>query len=495
MTSHERAAGGRLRLASAPGRWTLVATVLGSGAVFLESTVVHVALPAIGRDLDLGIAGLQWVLDGYLLTLSALMLLGGSLGDVFSRRRVFAIGLVAFAATSAVAAIAPGIRSLVAFRLLQGAAGALLVPNSLAILDAAFAGAERGTAIGRWAGWSAISTALGPLVGGWLVDELSWRWVFGAIAPFPLAAAWIATRHIPEPREAGEGARRSVDYPGAALVTLGLAGAVSALVFGPRAGFDDPWILTAGIGGAIALAAFIAVERRARDPLLPLRLFRSRPFSGANAMTLLVYGALGALFFLLMLQLQNAMGYSALAAGAALLPFNVLMLALSPIAGRVSQRIGPRGPMTLGALVAAAGMALFTRVAPGAGYVGEVLPAVTVFGLGMATLVTPLTATVLGAVPPDEAGIASGANNAVARLAALLAVAVLPLAAGLAGLESLRGPVLVAGFVRAMWINAGLCAAGAAIALATVRGGAVVRPVAAPSPEHGCTQRAPEPSD
>jgi EmrB/QacA subfamily drug resistance transporter len=481
-----------LRLHSPAGRWVVAGSVLGSGAVFLESTVVNVALPAIARDFGLGIKGLQWVVNGYLLTLSALMLLGGALGDRFRRPVIFAAGCVAFAAASAGCAMAPGLGVLVALRLVQGAAGALLVPNSLAMLETAFSGDDRGKAIGQWTAWSAVSTAAGPLLGGWLIDVASWRWVFAVVVAAAIPAAWIAWRH-PAAGEmelaAGRGRDAHVDYPGAALVTLGLAGVVGALIAGPEAGFTDTVVLGAGLGGLVLLGAFVAAERRVArrggHPLLPFAVFRSRQFTGANLTTLLVYAALGSLFFLLMPQLQAHLGYSALRAGAALLPVNVLMLAVSPVAGRVSARIGPRLPMAGGALVAAAAMLMFSRVGPGSSYVGTVLPAAIVFGLGLAALVAPLTAAVLGAVDQDQAGMASGINNAVARLAGLIATAALPLAAGLAGLKRLDDPAFVAGYARAMWISAGLCAAGAVVALVTVRGGAT-RP-GAPAAEPGRT--------
>ncbi|MBA3496934.1 MAG: MFS transporter [Gemmatimonadales bacterium] len=470
-----------VRLDSAAGRWIVTGSVLGSGAVFLEGSVVNVALPAIAREFGLGVQGLQWVLNGYLLTLSALMLLGGALGDRFRRSTVFAVGCVGFAVASVGCALAPGLPALVALRLIQGAAGALLVPNSLAMLETAFAGDERGAAIGRWAAWSAVSTAAGPLLGGWLVDAGSWRWVFASVVGFALAAAWIAARHMPgeavagAPIDADADAAGRIDYLGAVLVTLGLAGAIGALIEGPDRGFGHAGVLAAGCGGIGLLVAFAIVEhrlaRRGARPLLPLEVFRSRQFTGANGTTLLVYAALGGLFFLLMPQLQGNLGYSALGAGAALLPVNVLLLALSPIAGRLSARIGPRYPMAAGALLAGVGMLLFARVGPGASYVGTVLPAAVVFGLGLAALVAPLTAAVLGAVDERDAGIASGINNAVARLAGLVAIAALPLAAGLGGLERLDGPAYASGYARAMWISAGLCAAGAVVALLTVRGG------------------------
>jgi EmrB/QacA subfamily drug resistance transporter len=461
-----------VKLHSSTGRWILAGSVLGSGAVFLEGSVVNVALPAIARDFHLGVDGLQWVINGYLLTLSALMLFGGSLGDRFRRSRVFAVGCVAFALFTVGCALAPSLPLLVALRLLQGMAGALLVPNSLAMLETSFHGEDRGAAIGQWAGWSAFTTALGPLAGGSLVDAGSWRWVFASVVPFALGASWISLRHAP----AGE--RRTVrtsgrlDYAGAILATLGLGGMVSALIVGPTLGFGTPLVLGAGGAGALLLVGFLVLERRSdrqgATPLLPLGVFRSRQFTGANLMTLLVYGALNGLMFLLMPQLQDNLGYSALTAGAALLPVSAIMVTLSPLAGRMAARIGPRLPMVVGALTIGSGMALFTRVQPGAEYPSVVLPAAIVFGLGLACMVAPLTAAVLGAVDQREAGIASAINNAVARLAGLFAAAALPLAAGLGGLTRLEGPEFAAGFARAMWTCAGLSAAGALVALFTV---------------------------
>jgi EmrB/QacA subfamily drug resistance transporter len=482
--------GAQVRLKSAAGRWTVAAAVLGSGAVFLESTVVTVALPSIGRDFELGMDGLQWVMNGYLLTLSALILLGGSLGDVYRRRVVFVAGLIGFTAATALCTVAPTLGVLVFCRLLQGAAGALLVPNSLAILDTVFAEEDRGAAIGQWAGWSAVSMALGPLLGGSLVDAASWRWVFASVVPFALGAAWIAWRKVPDV-DPPRAERRSVDYLGAVLATAGLAGVTGALVSGPSVGFTRSWILIAGVGGSLLLAAFVVLERRVDQPLLPMHLFRSRQFTGANLTTVLVYAALGGLFFFLMLELQNALGYSALAAGAALLPANVLMLLLSPRVGRLSGRIGARLPMTIGAATAAVGLLLMARVQAEADYLTTVLPAVVIFGLGLGTLVAPLTAAVLGAVPNEQAGVASAVNNAAARLAGLLATAILPLAAGLSGSRDPRGAGLTAGYVRAMWISAGLCAAGAVVAFLTIRSTARVGPVTHPSASLGCTHRRP----
>lgn len=455
-----------VRLRTARGRWIVAACVLGSGAVFLEGTVVNVALPSIARDFSLGVDGVQWVLNGYLLTLSSLMLLGGSLGDSYGRRNVFAIGLVAFAISSLGCAVAPTAVTLIAARAIQGAAGAVLVPNSLAILESDFAADDRGAAIGQWAGWSAASTALGPFIGGWVVQVLSWRWVFVAILPFAIGAAVLSVRHLPAEHRKPEA---RIDYLGALLATLGLAGVIGALISGPRVGFTDPRILAAGIGGAILLVAFVVAELRSSNPLLPLTLFRSRQFTGANLETLFVYAALNGLFFFLMLQLQNVVGYSALAAGAAVLPANFIMLALSPLAGRIATRIGPRLPMTLGALITAAGMILCAKIQPGATYLRVMLPAFVVFGLGLATVVAPLTAAVLAAAPERRAGVASAVNNAVARLAGLLAIAILPLLAGIAGLAHPSGPAFAAGYRRAMWISAVFCAVGGVVAFLTIR--------------------------
>ena len=512
------APGGALALGSAAGRWTVAASVIGSGAVFLESTIVTVALPAIGREFAVGIDGLQWILDGYLLTLGALMLLGGSLGDVLDRRRVFACGAVAFAFFSGLCAVMPVFSGFIVLRLLQGASGALLVPNSLAMLEASFAGEERGMAIGKWAGWSAVSTAAGPLLGGWVVDALSWRWLFAFITPVSLAAAWIALRRVPaieraadrssrapddqaHPQRSGSDSLRGdasprIDWLGAALATAGLGAIVWALIEGPERGLTDAATLVAGFGGLALLVVFVVTETRSRNPLLPIAIFRSRQFTGANVVTLLVYAALGAVFFFLILQLQNVLGYSALEAGAAILPVNVLMLAFSSRAGRLSARIGPRFPMAGGATVAGIGMLLMARVQPGAGYVETVLPALVIFGLGLALLVAPLTAAVLGAVDASEAGVASAVNNAVARLAGLLAVAILPIVAGISSSDRASGEQFAAGFARAMWIGAALCVAGAVVALFTVTRGQPTVAAPHPSPSHACVggaqRRSPE---
>ena len=431
---------------------------------------MNVALPAMARDLGLGVRGLQWVVDAYLLSLSALILLGGSLGDVFPRRRVFAISLGAFAIMSGACALAPSPVVLFAFRLLQGAAGALLVPNSLALLETTIEEHDRASAIGQWSGWSAVMTAVGPLLGGWLVDASSWRWVFACMAPLALFAAWVAWRHVPEvspTEDASRGGRgwRDLDLGGAALATASLT-AITVALISHLSGALAVILLAAG---ALLLVAFVVTESRVHRPLLPLTIFRSRAFSTLNVATFLVYAALSAIIFLLMLELQNALGYSALVAGASLLPANVLLLALSPIAARVARRIGARIPITVGAIVAGLGAVLMVRIRPGATYVGAVLPAIVVFGLGLSALVAPLTAAVLAAVPDAQAGIASAVNNAAARLAGLIAVAAVPLVAGLAALQQMSGAEFVTGYARAMWICAALCGIGALAVIAGLR--------------------------
>lgn len=480
-------AGGRLplRLSDPAARWAVAASVLGSGAVFVESTVVNVALPALGREFDLGVAGLQWLVNGYLVTLSALLLLGGALGDALGQKRVFEVGLVGFAATSLLCALAPTFPLLIAARFAQGAAGALLVPTSLAFLDTAFAESDRGEAIGRWAGWSAVSTAVGPLLGGVLVDYASWRWVFASAVPLAAAALWIARTRVPSPPRPR---REPVDVLGAVVVSVALAAIVWALIEGAERGATGSVILAGGGGVGLALV-FLRVEAVRDHPLLPLGIFRSRQFTGANVTTLLVYAALGALFFFLMVQLQSVMGYSGLAAGASLLPINALMLVLSPRAGRWAQRAGPHVLIAAGSVVAGLGMLLFTRLQPGASYAGVVLPAVVLFGAGLGLLVAPLTAAVLAVAEEGRTGVASAVNNATARLAGLLATALVPLAVGIGGLDDISGAAFSAGFRRAMFVGAGLCLAGGVVAWLTVREVGEASPAPHPDPSHGCPRR------
>jgi EmrB/QacA subfamily drug resistance transporter len=471
---------GGLRLSSRRGRVVLLATVLGSGIAFLDSTVVNIALPRIGEDLDAGLSGLQWTINAYALTLAGLLLIGGSLGDHLGRRRVFVTGVAWFAVASLLCAIAPTIETLIAARAVQGVGAALLTPGSLAILEATFHEDDRGAAIGAWSGLAGVSTAIGPFLGGWLVEAVSWRLVF--LINLPLAAVVIwAARAIPESRSpAVRGVR--LDWGGAALTALGLAGVTYALTEGPGSGWSAPEILLLGLGGLACLAAFLVVERRADHPLLPLDMFRSELFSAANAMTFVVYGALGGALFLLPIQLQQVAGYSPIAAGSALIPMTVMMLLLSKRAGALAARIGPRLPMGVGPIVAGAGLALLLRVGEDASYASDVLPAVLVFGLGMAITVAPLTVTVLAAAGAERAGVGSAVNNAVARVAGLLAVAVIPVAAGISG-DDYRVPAAFDdGFRTGVVIAAILAAAGGVLALVTIR-----RPVVAPIHEEPTT--------
>ena len=450
-----------VRYGTGPGRWVLVATVLGSGMAALDATVVNVALPAIGKTFGAQVAGLQWVLTSYLITLSAFILIGGSLGDRFGRRRVFLIGAAWFCVASLLCALAPTLGVLVAARALQGVGGALLVPGSLAIIEASFVPEHRGRAIGAWAGLGGVATAIGPLVGGWLITAVSWRLIF--VLNLPVAAVVVlAARHVPE--SADPDAARRVDWPGAGLVAVGLAALTSALIEGPSPGSSKALVVACAVVGLVALGLFVVVERRRAAPMLPLEIFRSRQFTVSNLLTLVVYAALSGVLFLLVVDLQQVLGYSALAAGAALLPITVIMLALSARAGQLSQRIGPRLPMTLGPVVMAAGLLLMWRIDAGSAYVPVVLPALVVFSLGLSLTVAPLTTTVLGAVDAQRSGIASGVNNAVARVAGLLAVALLPPLVGITGAAYTEPTVFSDGFHTAVLIGAGLCLVGALIA-------------------------------
>ncbi len=474
------AAAAGIAYGSVSGRWVIAATVLGSGMAFLDGTVVNVALPAIAADLGAGLSGLQWTVDAYLVTLAALLLLGGSLGDLYGRRRVYLTGLIGFTAASAMCGLAPNTGALIAARALQGVGAALLVPGSLAILSATFRSEDRSRAIGAWSGLAGVSTAVGPFVGGWLIDALSWRLVFLLNVPVAAVAVAVTVRHVPESRD-DAGVSRP-DLPGAAAVSLGLGAVAYALIEG-AAGFGLPELAAAIVGG-IALVVFGALERRRPYPMLPLGMFRSRQFSGANATTFAVYAALGGATFLLVLHLQVGLGYSALAAGASLLPVTVLMLALSSRTAQMAQRIGPRGPMTVGPLVVAAGLVLLARVGEAVSYVAAVLPAVVVFGLGLALTVAPLTAAVLAGVDNAHVGVASGVNNAVARVAGLVSVAVLP---ALAGIElGGGGGDFTDGFRRAMYVCACLCVVGAMVAFATIRTATRTDEIVQPSVDQPC---------
>ncbi|MEP6659788.1 MAG: DHA2 family efflux MFS transporter permease subunit, partial [Acidimicrobiales bacterium] len=466
-----------IRFGTAQARWVLAATVLGSGVAFLDGTVVNVALPAISADLGTSLTGLQWTVNAYLVTLSALLLLGGSLGDRFGRRRMFVMGLVGFTVASLLCGIAPSSGFLIAARAIQGVGGAMLVPGSLSIIAATFHHDDRGRAIGAWSGLAGVASSVGPFLGGWLIDSLSWRLIFLINVPIAATAIAIALRHVPETRAS---TKRPLDLVGAALITV-------ALAFISYAAIKHSGMVSA-VSAAIGLAAiisFVFVERTSSHPMLPLRIFRSRQFSGTNLTTLAVYAGLGGALFLLVLRLQISLGYSALESGAALVPFTVLMLLISPAAGQLGQRIGARLPMTLGPILAGAGMLLLSGVAPGDTYLPGVLPGIVVFGLGMALTVAPLTAAVLASVGDEMTGVASGVNNAVARLAGLLAVAALPALAGISTGESMAIG-LNEGFARALRISAAVTAAGGVIAALVVRATSKVRPAPQPSVYSAC---------
>jgi EmrB/QacA subfamily drug resistance transporter len=474
------ASSGPLTYASARGRWVLLATVLGSAMASIDATVVGIALPAIGRDFHAGLSALQWVVTAYTLTLAGLLLLSGALGDRYGRRKVFMIGVVWFAIASGLCGIAPNAPVLIGARALQGVGAALLTPGSLAILQASFRPEDRGRAIGAWSGLSGVGTAIGPFLGGWLIQAVSWRLIFAINLPLAVLVLVVARRHVPESRDSSLTGR--VDLAGGVLVTLGLIGLTYGLIEG-AGGWTRPAPLAALIAGVVLLAAFIAYERRETAPLLNLKLFASTQFTSANTVTFIVYAALGGTLFLLPIQLQQVSGYTALEAGISLLPVTVIMLLLSARSGALAARIGPRLQMTVGPLLLAGGLALLSRIGPSGNYLTEVLPAVLVFGLGVAANVAPLTTTVLAAVPAEHAGMASAVNNDVARAAALIAVAVLPAAAGLTGASYLHPAQFSAGFHTASFISAGMCVFGGVLAALTIRNPA--RRSAAASPAAG----------
>ncbi len=432
-----------LRLRSGAGRGALIATIIGSGMVFLDGTIVNVATERIGNEFHADFDALQWVLNGYTLPLASLILLGGSLGDQLGRRRIYLIGVTWFAAASLLCAVAPSVQLLIAARALQGVGGALLTPGSLAIISASFAPEDRGAAVGTWSGFSGVSTAIGPILGGWLVQDVSWRWAFALNLPLAVAVMVLGLRYLPETRASKP---KRLDVPGTLLVAAGLG----ALTYGTTRAGSAGWTATAAlttVAGAVLLVAFVLVERSSTHPLVPLSLFANRTFSGTNVMTFLTYGALSAVLFVFVLHLQVAAGYGAFAAGLTTLPITLALLLLSGRSGALAARIGPRLQLIAGPLLAAAGLLLTLRVdAHHHDYLVDVLPGVVVFAIGLATLVAPLTATVMAAVPAAQVGIGSGVNNAVARAAGLLTIAVLPALAGLHGEAYRSVPVMVHGF-------------------------------------------------
>lgn len=421
---------GQVRAAAAPDqplsaarkRWILVATVLGSSLTFIDGSALGVALPAIQNDLGAGPAAVQWVSNAYLLTLGALVLIGGAAGDRFGRRKVFLIGVAVFALASIACGLAPTVGSLIAGRAAQGVGAALLTPGALAIIGSAFPPEERGKAFGTWAGAGALFGMIGPLVGGWLADAADWRFIFWINVPLAAITTAVALRVVPESRDPDA---RGLDGLGALLAMTGLGGLTWALTAAPDLGWADPLIVTGLAGGALLLAAFLFAEARQRHPMMPLGLFRSSVFSGINLLTLLLYFALGGAMFFLPFDLIRVHGWSATMAGAAMLPFAVIMGLFSGAAGRLADRFGARLSLSLGPVLAGVGLALLALPAPGAGYVDGPLAGMTVLAIGMTLAVGPLTAAVMGAVPEGHTGVASGINNAVARIAALLAIALL----------------------------------------------------------------------
>ena len=451
-----------LVLRTPQGRGVLAATILGSGMASLDGTVVNVALPRIGTDLNAGLTALQWTVNAYTLTLAGLLLLGGSLGDRLGRRRVFVLGVMWFTAASVGCTVAPDAGVLIAMRALQGVGGALLTPGSLAILEAVFRREDRGAAVGAWSGLGGVATAIGPVLGGVLVGVASWGWRLVFLINVPIAAAviWLSERYVPETRD--DESDGPLDVTGVVLAALGLAGIVYALTEGPRQGWGAA-LVAAFVLGVALLIAFVVVEARSSHPLVPLSLFKSRNFTGANLATLVVYAALSGALFLLPVVLQRTAGFAPVAAGSALLPITAVMLVLSSRMGRWASQRGPRLPMTIGPIVAAAGIALLTRIDAHTSFAVDVLPALLIFGLGLSITVAPLTSTVLAAAPVHLIGVASAVNNDVARAAGLLAVAVLP---GLAGIspEVYDHPAqLATGFHHAALIAAGMCAFGGLI--------------------------------
>src|SRR5215467_5087734 len=420
-----------LSYSSAPGRWVLLVTVLGSGIASLDATVVNIALPTIGRDFHTGIAALQWVTNGYTLTLAAFLLIGGSLGDRFGRKKVYLIGVVWFAVASAACGFAPGVGFLIVTRVLQGVGAALLTPGSLAILEASFVPADRARAIGAWSAFAGVAVAAGPLVGGYLISAASWRWIFFINVPVAAVVVGLGARHVPESRDLSVTGK--IDYAGAAAAVVFLTGITFAFIEAPVLGWSSPAVLIMTAIGVAGLAAFLARERRAAAPMLPLSLFAERQFAATNAVTFIVYAALTGATFLLPVVLQIVSGYSPLASGLAFVPLTVIMFALSARSGQLAARIGPRLQMSVGPVVVGAGLAMLTMATSGTSYVVYVLPAVVVFGLGLAITVAPLTATAMSSAPAEHSGIASAVNNDVARFGGLLAVAVLPALAGITG--------------------------------------------------------------
>jgi EmrB/QacA subfamily drug resistance transporter len=464
---HMAAADGpALTYSSVPGRWVLAITVLGSGIAALDATVVNIALPVIGRDFHTGISALQWVMTSYILTLAAFLLIGGSLGDRFGRRKVYLIGIVWFALASAACGFAPSAVALIITRVLQGVGAALLTPGSLAILEASFTPGDRARAIGAWSGLSGVAIAAGPLIGGYLLAAASWRWIFFINVPIAATVVALGARHVPESHDPD--AARRLDYAGALAAVVFLSGITFAFIEASTLGWASPAVLAMTALGVAGLAAFLARESRVAAPMLPLSIFRERQFAAASAVTFIVYAALTGATFLFPLVLQIVSGYSPLASGLALVPLTAIMLALSARSGQLADRIGPRLQLSVGPLITGAGLAMLTFSTSGSGYLTHVLPAVAVFGFGLAITIAPLTTAAMSSAPARHAGVASAVNNDLARFGGLLAVAVLPALAGITGSAYLHPDALAAGFRTAVLISGGLCAAGGLLAAVTI---------------------------
>jgi EmrB/QacA subfamily drug resistance transporter len=456
-----------LRLKTGRGRWVLLATILGSGMASLDATVVNIALPRIGADLGGGLTTLQWIVNAYALTLGGFLLFGGSLGDRFGRRRVFVIGVSWFAIASVGCAVAPTAGLLISARALEGVGAALLTPGSLAILQASFQEDDRAGAIGAWAAFAGIATAIGPVIGGTIIQSVSWRLIFLINVPLAIATVAIAHRHVPETRDPAAPVR--LDFLGSILVAVGLAGVVFALTEGPNSGWTTQGVLASGVVGIAAIVGFVLRETSTSSPILPLTMFRSAQFSAANGVTFLVYGGLGGALFLLPVYLQRVLAYSPTDAGLSLLPLTLVTLALSSRIGKLATRIGPRIPMTVGPVLGAIGFALLSQVHDGSAYIANILPGMTFLAFGLAFTVAPLTATVLAAVSERHSGVASAINTDVARIAQLVAVAVLPLVAGITDAAYSDNKLLTLGFQHAMWITSAALALGGILSATTVR--------------------------
>ena len=460
-------AAGGLRYRSARGRWVIAATVLGSGMAAIDATVIGIALPTIGREFHATLGSLQWVVTGYTLTLASLLLLGGSLGDRYGRRRVFMIGVAWFSLSSAACALSSGSTELIVLRVLQGVGGALLTPGSLAILEASFTRDDRNEAIGAWSGLGGVATAAGPLVGGYLITAASWRWIFVINIPLGLVVLLVSARHVPESHDPSASGR--LDVGGAVLATVSLAGVAYGLIEGPARGWSSAAVVASLTVGVFATAAFLLVEARSPAPMLPPGLFAGRQFTVTNAVTFVVYAGLGGVLFLLPVVLQVVNHYSPLESGVALLPITVVMLAFSARSGRLAATIGPRLQMAVGPVVVGVGLALLSRAPASASYATGVLPAVLVTAVGLAITVAPLTATALNSVPERHAGLASAVNNDVARLGGLIAVAVLPALGGITGLSYLHPQTLAHGFRQAVIVAGSWCVAGGVMAAVGIR--------------------------